>query len=121
MGHGIRNDYERDYERDYDQRKKGNQNEVAPADSRVRSRQSPAIADTRVEKFHPVKLILFGSYARGRAQDDSDVDLLVVADCPETECRTRAAEIRISLWGWRHPFDIIVRTPRQFEEEKDIQ
>ena len=44
MGHGIRNDYERDYERDYDQRQKGNQNEVAPADSRVRSRQSPVFA-----------------------------------------------------------------------------
>ena len=43
MGHGIRNDYERDYERDYDQRQKGNQNEAAVADSRVRSRQSAGV------------------------------------------------------------------------------
>jgi len=44
MGHGTGNDYERDYERDDDQRQKGNQNEVAPADSRVRSRQRPAFS-----------------------------------------------------------------------------
>ena len=31
-----------------------------------------------VERFHPEKIILFGSYARGTAGPDSDVDLLVV-------------------------------------------
>lgn len=32
------------------------------------------------EEFQPRKIILFGSYARGNAGDDSDVDLLVVMD-----------------------------------------
>ena len=42
---GPRNprDYEQDYERDYDQRQKGNQNEGAVADVRVRTRQSPGV------------------------------------------------------------------------------
>jgi predicted nucleotidyltransferase len=31
-----------------------------------------------VNKFHPEKIILFGSQARGTAGPDSDVDLLVV-------------------------------------------
>jgi uncharacterized protein len=31
-----------------------------------------------VEGFHPDKIILFGSYARGAAGPDSDADLLVV-------------------------------------------
>jgi predicted nucleotidyltransferase len=30
------------------------------------------------EKFHPDKIILFGSYAYGTPHDDSDVDILVV-------------------------------------------
>ena len=30
------------------------------------------------EKFHPEKIVLFGSYAYGTASEDSDVDLLVI-------------------------------------------
>ena len=33
-----------------------------------------------VKRFHPDKIILFGSHARGDAGPDSDVDLLVVMD-----------------------------------------
>ena len=31
-----------------------------------------------VDKFHPEKIILFGSQARGTADNRSDVDLLVI-------------------------------------------
>jgi predicted nucleotidyltransferase len=33
-----------------------------------------------VEHFHPIKIILFGSYASGYPRPESDVDLLVVMD-----------------------------------------
>ena len=33
------------------------------------------------EQFLPQRIILFGSYARGEATSDSDVDLLVVLPC----------------------------------------
>src|SRR5215475_7418711 len=36
-----------------------------------------------VEKFQPFKVILFGSYAYGTPDLDSDVDLLVVMDSDE--------------------------------------
>lgn len=32
------------------------------------------------EKFHPLRIILFGSYARGMATPDSDVDLMIVVE-----------------------------------------
>ncbi len=35
------------------------------------------LAEEIGRKFHPRKVILFGSYARGEATADSDVDLLM--------------------------------------------
>ena len=37
-----------------------------------------ALADRIAERFNPERIILFGSYAAGKAGPDSDVDLLVV-------------------------------------------
>jgi predicted nucleotidyltransferase len=38
----------------------------------------PEITARIVRAFHPAKIILFGSHARGDARADSDIDLLVV-------------------------------------------
>jgi predicted nucleotidyltransferase len=38
------------------------------------------LADQIAGKFHPRRIILFGSHARGEATPDSDVDLMVVVD-----------------------------------------
>jgi predicted nucleotidyltransferase len=43
-----------------------------------------------VERFHPEKVILFGSYAYGTPTEDSDVDLLVVMETDENPVRTGA-------------------------------
>lgn len=37
-----------------------------------------AFAERVVAEFRPQRIILFGSYARGTATPDSDVDLLIV-------------------------------------------
>jgi predicted nucleotidyltransferase len=39
-----------------------------------------AYADKIAERFHPEKIILFGSQARGEATPDSDVDILVLME-----------------------------------------
>ena len=63
-----------------------------------------------VEEFKPDKIILFGSYAYGTPNEDSDVDLLVVM--PAANQHTQ--EVRI-LWRLTPPFplDLIVRTPKE--------
>src|SRR5436309_1148706 len=64
------------------------------------------------ERFHPQKIILFGSYAYGTPHNESDVDLLVLM--PASDVVNMA--IRISL-AFERPFsfDLIVRTPKQME------
>lgn len=81
--------------------------------------QITRMANQIVKKFHPEKIILFGSYARGNANPDSDIDLLVVMPV-EGSKREKAVEIGISLHNIKIPKDIIVTTPEEFEWKKDI-
>src|SRR5262245_19225609 len=62
------------------------------------------------ERFHPDKIILFGSYAYGRPHADSDVDLLVIM--PAANSISQA--IRLTM-AFDPPFalDLIVRTPEK--------
>jgi predicted nucleotidyltransferase len=67
------------------------------------------------EKFHPQKIILFGSYARGNPRPESDVDLLVIMetqmrDVDQADIIYRSLEI--DLFG----LDLIVRTPESLAE-----
>lgn len=71
-----------------------------------------------VERFHPERIILFGSHARGTAGPHSDVDLLVVMQ-PQGSKRRRAIEIHGLLAGIGLPKDVIVVTPEEFEAYRD--
>src|SRR5437870_783097 len=64
------------------------------------------------ERFHPEKIILFGSYAYGTPHEESDVDLMVIM--PARNVLDEA--VRIGL-AFQRPFsfDLHVRTPRQIE------
>jgi predicted nucleotidyltransferase len=64
------------------------------------------------EKFHPEKVILFGSYAYGKPTIDSDVDLLVVMESEERPAR-RAIRVAHELLDIPFPMDILVRTPAE--------
>jgi predicted nucleotidyltransferase len=70
------------------------------------------------ERFHPDKIILFGSYAYGTPTPDSDVDLLVVM--PTRSQLDQPAWIDDALEGEGiepgFPMDLLVRTPRVLEQ-----
>ena len=72
-----------------------------------------------VDGFHPDKIILFGSQARGTADDRSDVDILVV--CPVAGNR-RALTLAMdrALWGLKLARDIVVLTPDQYQRDRQI-
>ncbi len=65
-----------------------------------------------VTRFHPERIILFGSQAREDARPDSDVDLLVVMP-DDTNRRKTALDIMIALAKMPIPQDIIVTTPHE--------
>jgi predicted nucleotidyltransferase len=72
-----------------------------------------------VEKFDPVQIILFGSYARGTAGPDSDVDLLVVIPV-EGSKMDKSVEIRLALREMDLAKDIIVVTPEEAKNYRDV-
>ncbi len=55
----------------------------------------------------PVKVILFGSRARGDAKRNSDIDLLVIERDPVSQ-RKEAARLRKMLRDFKVPMDIVV-------------
>jgi predicted nucleotidyltransferase len=61
------------------------------------------------ERFHPEKIILFGSHAYGRPHAHSDVDLLVIM--PARNQLDQAVRIRWELPA-PFPMDLLVRTPK---------
>ncbi len=65
-----------------------------------------------VREFSPLQVILFGSYAYGTPTEDSDVDLLVVMDIPESETSRQAGEI-LQRIPRRFPMDLLVRSPEE--------
>ncbi len=71
-----------------------------------------------VENFHPQKVILFGSYASGKPNEDSDIDLLVVMHY-EGRSVEQAIKIRQKISGTM-PLDLLVRTPKQINERLSL-
>lgn len=71
------------------------------------------------DRFHPNKIILFGSQARGTANEHSDIDILVV--CPFTGDRFDIMlDMYDALRGMKLAKDIIVLTPEEFERDRQI-
>jgi predicted nucleotidyltransferase len=61
------------------------------------------------QRYSPREIILFGSHARGEAQNASDVDMLVILD-HEIDNVEKAIEIR-NLLHPRFALDLLVRRP----------
>lgn len=71
-----------------------------------------------VKLVHPIRIILFGSAARGEMTAHSDLDLLVVV--PEgTHRRHTAQTIHRSLIQFSQPVDVVVATEADLLRHRD--
>ena len=70
-----------------------------------------------VRDFDPLQIILFGSQARGDADRQSDIDLLVVF-AELADKRKTAVDIRVALADLPVAKDIVVSTPEELERHR---
>lgn len=72
-----------------------------------------------VEQFEPARIILFGSQARGTADDRSDVDLLVIC-AVDGKKRDLMVAMDRALKGLGIARDIVILTPDEYERDRHI-
>ncbi|MFP3974860.1 MAG: nucleotidyltransferase domain-containing protein [Chloroflexota bacterium] len=83
-------------------------------------KQLKSIAELLKKRYRAERIMLYGSYARDEADEDSDVDMLVIAPTDESFFQRTASakrltrELRDGL-----PLSFIVLTPQEIEERKN--
>ncbi len=80
----------------------------------VSTGQITELSERIIEEFHPQRIVLFGSYARGTPNPDSDVDLLVIMPF-EGKPVDKSVEMRLKVRP-SFPVDLLVRTPDKIRE-----
>lgn len=73
-----------------------------------------------VKTENPERIILFGSYAYGNPDDESDIDLLVIKNLEVGELRDFRIKLKLKLWNlitkWNIPVDIIVDNQERIDQ-----
>ncbi len=70
-----------------------------------------------VDRFHPRRILLFGSRARGDARTDSDIDLFIEMDSSKRPS-DRAIDV-LALFGLRPwSMDVLVYTPDEVRRSR---
>ena len=72
------------------------------------------------ERFRPRRIVLFGSYARGEAGPESDLDLFVEMES-DRRPPERAAEVAALFRLRRWPLDVVVYTPQEVEQLRGVR
>ena len=85
----------------------------------ITAEQLDDIVGRIVERFAPEKIVLFGSQARGDAREDSDVDLLVVAET-DLPLRERYPLMRGLLADFPAAFDVFWKTPEEYRRWRSV-
>ncbi len=70
------------------------------------------------------KIILFGSYAYGKPNKDSDIDLLIIKNIPANETRDFRIKLKKALWmklgKLSYSFDILVDNEQRIKERIEM-
>lgn len=80
-----------------------------------------SITQRLVAALQPEQIILFGSYAYGEPNEDSDIDLLVIVSQSD-EPRYRRARIACkALHGIAMPTDVLVMTREEVQRKLNVR
>ncbi len=76
-----------------------------------------AIVNRLVAGYTPQKIVLFGSYAYGEPNQDSDIDLLIIKETSERFPERLDSVRRLATGTHPHiPFEVIVLTPDEVKQ-----
>ena len=76
------------------------------------------IKQTIVKKFNPKKVYLFGSYALGTPDSDSDLDLLIIDDTvDEKSAHRKGVEISLALFPRDYGLDLLLYPEAKFNQK----
>lgn len=86
-------------------------------DGRTVAEWVPDVVSAIAERLDPLRIVLFGSVARGEAGPHSDIDLLVVL--PRVEHRIESAiAIRRAIADLPPPIDLVPTDPDEVERRR---
>jgi uncharacterized protein len=74
------------------------------------------IVNRLAEAYHPLRIYLFGSRARGTEESTSDYDILIVVRDDASEELKSASPAYRALWGMHAAVDVLVSTAQEFEK-----
>ena len=80
------------------------------------------IVNALIREYQPKKIILFGSYAYGIPNEESDIDLLIVKETSLPFFK-RLAEVRklVSPLRRGYPFEPLVLTPLELKKRMEMK
>lgn len=73
------------------------------------------VLDRLVEAYHPLSIYLYGSYAWGNPNEQSDLDMLIVVDTSDEPSYRRPVKGYHALFGLNVDTEIVVKTKSEFE------
>jgi predicted nucleotidyltransferase len=73
------------------------------------------VTERIARECHPHKIILFGSWAWGKPERFSDLDLLVIMDSEVGRPDIRTMQVRRLLYDFHCPMDLLVYTPEEIK------
>ena len=85
----------------------------------IRSAKISDIVNKIASNYKPDKILLFGSYATGTANEDSDLDFIIIKKT-DTPRHKRGREVRRHLLGAMVPIDLKIYTPKEFDAESNV-
>jgi uncharacterized protein len=86
----------------------------------IETRQINDIVKRIAINYKPEKIILFGSYARGNYNEDSDLDFILIKDTTAPKHK-RGLEVRRLFYGLSIPMDFKIYTTIEFTNELSNQ
>ena len=87
---------------------------------KITEKKITEITNIIAKNYAPDKIILFGSYAIGNFNENSDIDLLIIKDTDIPRYK-RGQTVRKFLYGAMVPIDIVVYTNSEIETDKNTK